>query len=347
MKKILTLAVLSRIMLLQSMNHSFFSPDFIASEILSQIIYTLVDEENKLPWQTVVTLQRLKRLNKSWKAFMEEEIDNDRFTNYFIETLYKKKLLITHNSKLALAAILGTDNAIGWLAAQPKQEIAKTDRTQPIDGSVYFLYIIELLHNTADMYENFIKRGKKGLNPGEAPYNWDDPNNARRKLAVYKAMKCGIKINKINGLQMTPLMIAAQCNRNDLVPFLVKKENINKKCFYGRTALMHAVLNQSVACTLQLINAGADVNILDNNRHSALHHAIQKNKNNYQMDTYIVQSLLNAGVDTQLKDTLGLTAQNHAQYCQRNDLEKLIIQSVASKKQNILSNCSILALENP
>jgi ankyrin repeat protein len=74
---------------------------------------------------------------------------------------------------------------------------------------------------------------------------------------------------------------------------------IHMKDHAGRTALHYAVFNESqssVKMVSQLLHLGADVNSLDNDRRTALHHAAEEGKDK------VIPVLLQAGASTGTRD---------------------------------------------
>lgn len=106
----------------------------------------------------------------------------------------------------------------------------------------------------------------------------------------------------------TPLMLA--CERGDFlvaVELLDADAVLNKANWAtGMTPLMRACRSKNDELLEELMDRGADVGCLDNNRCSALHHAC--------MSGYVLGcvTLLNSGVDTDIQDIYGATAMCYA-----------------------------------
>ena len=350
MKKLLALCII-QCSIVNAMNNENSLLELMPPEIKSKIIYSLVDGETKSPSQVVEAIEKMRRLNNKWKLFMHAEIDTARFTHYFIETLHKKNILIINNTKKTLAAILGTLPAIHWLKKKHEQSqdslgmkylplqlhwevpdkrtgLAMVNIWLNLAGKcTSHLLNLCAYSRVADLYIDFIRN-----RPIE-------PNNEYKKRAIRRAMAGGLYVHKLGECGMTPLIVALQNEREDLVPLLLDPEHIELRSVFGHTPLMYAVEQKSVKNVRALLAHGAQVNAVDRFGNSVLHHAIQKAPKNKialpdVQNTCIVHELLKAGADLEYKDKIGLSAYDHAVTLKRSDLSFFIHTYKMNKKRD-------------
>ena len=108
--------------------------------------------------------------------------------------------------------------------------------------------------------------------------------------------------------QATALAVAAARGMADVVNVLIKQGadvNLNKSP--GRTPLMAAACCDSITTVQKLIDAGADLNQLDQDGNTALHLTI-KEFTNYTDENYSIGLLIEAGTDVNIPDNEGYTA---------------------------------------
>jgi len=116
----------------------------------------------------------------------------------------------------------------------------------------------------------------------------------------------------------TPLMLAAYYNKTDIILYLLEnKAAINATSPYG-TALMAAVFKGHKQAVLLLLQQGADPNIPDENKASALQMSALFNHND------IAKYLLKYGADTNAKDFRGNKALDYAILKQNETIIKLL-----------------------
>ena len=116
----------------------------------------------------------------------------------------------------------------------------------------------------------------------------------------------------------TPLMLAAYYNKTDIILYLLEnKATINATSPYG-TALMAAVFKGHKQAVLLLLQQGADPNIPDENKASALQMSALFNHND------IAKYLLKYGADTNAKDFRGNKALDYAILKQNETIIKLL-----------------------
>ena len=82
----------------------------------------------------------------------------------------------------------------------------------------------------------------------------------------------GISLDEPNEANLTPLMIASQIASNELIEFLLKKKmTIDKVGYKNRTALMFAVISGDETCVELLLDANADMSLVDLNENNVFH----------------------------------------------------------------------------
>ena len=100
----------------------------------------------------------------------------------------------------------------------------------------------------------------------------------------------------------TALHYAVYSGRTEIMALLTQHTTdiVHMKDHAGRTALHHAVFMEAnqVLMISKLLDFGADVNVLDSDRRTALHHAAESNK------PRVIPVLIQRGAHTSLKDSL-------------------------------------------
>lgn len=130
--------------------------------------------------------------------------------------------------------------------------------------------------------------------------------NDTAQIANY--IKQGIDINQANAKGFTPLILAVYNNNTQAVLLLIKSgAKVGAQDMAGNTALMGATFKGYVEMVDILVKEGrANVNQVNANGASALIFASTFGQ------AEIVQKLLRAGADREIKDGRGKTAKDHA-----------------------------------
>jgi ankyrin repeat protein len=112
----------------------------------------------------------------------------------------------------------------------------------------------------------------------------------------------GANVNKVDGNDSTPLMMAASAGMTEFVTFLLEQEDIkvNLQGKDGMTALLSAVLSRAVSIVDMLLESGADPNVSMNNGGTPLIYSIYS--------PAIVKLLLNKNADVNAQDKVGENA---------------------------------------
>lgn len=108
---------------------------------------------------------------------------------------------------------------------------------------------------------------------------------------------------------ITPLMIAAIRGKSEVIKLLSnnKEINLDETNHLGETALMLCTVSRELLCVQNLIERGANFNLIDRKGYNVLIHAAIRNC------VDIVEYLVNQGMDMEVKDNAGLTALQHSQ----------------------------------
>ena len=135
--------------------------------------------------------------------------------------------------------------------------------------------------------------------------------------SVLRAIRQGADVNAFHKTDVhdrsekkraTALTVAAALGMVDVVGVLIEHGadvNLNKS--QGRTPLMAAALCDSTTTGQKLIDAGADLNQLDQDGNTALHLAIKEGIHNSD-ENYFIGLLIEAGTDMNILDNKGYTA---------------------------------------
>ena len=143
--------------------------------------------------------------------------------------------------------------------------------------------------------------------------------------AVRQLIVRGADINYANINAVTPLMVAAQWRRLDVVRFLLDNgaDTTALDASNARTALMHACLSGSTQCVRLLLQAGAQVNAKDSFGMTALMMAATTG----ELD--MVRCLVRAGADICGQDEWGYTALDWAAKWKREAIVRYISSPVS------------------
>lgn len=167
-------------------------------------------------------------------------------------------------------------------------------------------------------------------------------------LNSYNSVKAIVElnadVNTTDQIGITPLMFTTEKDGEQSAKILLSRKEIeiDKKNYDGATALIMAIQHGSLKVLKLLIEAGADINIVDNNGENALIKAIIKK--DYTCATYLIKS----GANINYSDKYGRTPLIIAS--EYNDLimvETLIDKEVdISKKDNNGNSAFIIAAIN-
>ena len=139
-------------------------------------------------------------------------------------------------------------------------------------------------------------------NPNEVDYYYRTPLHYAASQGSVEALslllKAGAMVDVQDFNEMYPLSLAIYGNHLEAVKFLVKSgAKINKQSFKKLTAL-HIALEKNInpQIALHLIQAGANVNAVDENENTALHYAVGIKS------IEIVKAMIKAGADLELEN---------------------------------------------
>ncbi|KAK6356002.1 hypothetical protein TWF718_000375 [Orbilia javanica] len=119
-------------------------------------------------------------------------------------------------------------------------------------------------------------------------------------LAMEAVLERGLGIERLDNRGRTPLIVAAEEGRDDVVRFLIEREaNINAKDWDGSTALMSAASKNRMGIFRLLINAGADLEIKNDTGQTALLTAVSGTRFEF------VRALIDQGADRKVRDNRG------------------------------------------
>lgn len=179
--------------------------------------------------------------------------------------------------------------------AQVLQAVEKKSKRSPLHIAAKFghLHLIEFFINKGANVEARDKLLKTPLH-----YACEAGNT----LAVKMLMENGSDPFEKDNCGRTALHYSVYCGRTDIIALLTQHTTdiVHMKDHAGRTALHHAVFMEAnqVLMISKLLDYGADVNALDSDRRTALHHAAESNK------PRTIPILIQRGAHTSLKDSL-------------------------------------------
>lgn len=105
----------------------------------------------------------------------------------------------------------------------------------------------------------------------------------------------------------TPLMIAARNgNAEEVKALIAAGVDIHEVDVDGRNAFMHTSISAKFDTAKLLLNAGADINSIDNNRNSAAHYCVM-GRSEMRSTRYIQQLLIKRKANLKIVNNLGMT----------------------------------------
>jgi serine/threonine-protein phosphatase 6 regulatory ankyrin repeat subunit B len=130
-------------------------------------------------------------------------------------------------------------------------------------------------------------------------------SNGENLEIVEMLVNAGASIDIKNAQEFTPLHFAVLSDRNNIVRFFITQnpESINTAGFYGRTALHFASDWGNLEMVKMLVEAGAKIDIQDNEGNTPLHKVIIQDNTNFE----VVQMLVKAGAPIDIQNNNGST----------------------------------------
>lgn len=129
-------------------------------------------------------------------------------------------------------------------------------------------------------YQNFQHSLENGFSPNEIGHNGWTPfllsvaNGDKRLAELF--IEYGADINVKNTLGRSALHFAIKYNFSDFVELLIKRGvdvNISEDCGYAKPPIIEAAIEGNINIVEQLIKAGANVDVTDINKKTALNYA--------------------------------------------------------------------------
>ena len=114
---------------------------------------------------------------------------------------------------------------------------------------------------------------------------------------------------------LTPLGLAIRYCQTRVVQALLKIDvNLDEQYTHGASLIHHAVYHCDVEVVRDLLQAGVDPNLQDEDRRTTLHYAAHREStySGVDPDSRVTELLLTSGVDPKVKDTHGNTALHYA-----------------------------------
>ncbi len=139
----------------------------------------------------------------------------------------------------------------------------------------------------------------------------------------------------------TPLHEAAFYGHAEIVDYLLNQDNIDidKRNAQGRTALIRAVCKNHSDIIQLLVKSGADLNLMDNNRRTALHWA------SFFGYVPIAKFLLDNGAILEVKDKVNYTAEDIARIKKNGDMFTFLSQAKEKQRKEFYSSSEELEPE--
>ena len=147
--------------------------------------------------------------------------------------------------------------------------------------------------------------------------------------SVRAELKAGARVNAKDMDGKTPLMYAADHNRNPAVIklLLASGADINARCQFGWSVLLHAVLRDPLGVIKLLIENGATIDARDKYNKTPLMYAVEHNKS---LD--IIKLLLASGADINAQDEDGATPLMWVSVLNKKKVTKVLLAAGANAK---------------
>ncbi len=251
------------------------------------------------------------------------------------------------NTALILAGEYGIPEYIGYLVSQGADLLPVNDVQRSAAHVMASRGHTAALEKILDFSVEF--SDEKPLLKDETPLIAEAiaRNNPETAMALIDC-GAGLEIRRRGG--GTPLVVAAgKPEAHFVVKRLIELDaNLNAQDNAKRTALMHSIFRQSDNATFLLLDAGADIELLDNKGQTAMHWAaisgtpevilrlIVMNADLDHQDIYgetplmvadtleIARLLVKAGANTEIRDKAGRTALDHAKQMHKIEVAEFL-----------------------
>ena len=106
-------------------------------------------------------------------------------------------------------------------------------------------------------------------------------------------VELGVDCKKEDTLKQTALFYASREGLTDVIDYLCNTGGVevNKQDKYGQTPVYYAVREGHIKTIQQLIDLGADIDIVDSKNQRPIYYAIQSNR--YEMVNFLIQKGIN------------------------------------------------------
>ncbi len=200
-----------------------------------------------------------------------------------------------------------------------------------------------LLHEAA--YTNNIKLInillKMGANPSLKDYSgWSPLHDASFKghLESVKLLSNTDSIDYENNNEKTPLILAVQKRRIDVIKYLLeKKSDVNHRDKFNWSSLHYASSNGFYDIALLLIRNGAKVNLKNGTGRTALHEASRLG------NLKILNLLIESGADVNILDFLQKNPKTALDLAKNDEIKKVLIKNGAKKGKSPFENSFLIS----
>jgi len=154
-------------------------------------------------------------------------------------------------------------------------------------------------------------------------------------------INAGANVNAVNRYNSSPLhyVCRVKSDQTTIIQFLINQgANMNSKNNQGATPLHSAVRNNSSYSVINLLEADAEVDSLDNYGNSPLHMIKSLVQANSRVNLDIIKDLVNYGADVNLKNDNGETLLNSLQIWNDSHLEVALFLVSQGANPNITDN---------